>query len=103
MNTIYLKRGQNMDITVEFRDEDGVIIELDETWAVTAAMKPTNTCIEPTSLTCTIQDGKALILQPTDDLSHPNYTIDIIADDNTDREISDVFYLNLAPTITPLT
>ena len=30
-DTIYLKRGQNLDITAEFIDEDGVPITLDGT------------------------------------------------------------------------
>ena len=100
-DTIYLKRGQNLDITAEFIDEDGVPITLDGSYAATSAMRLKGTC-EPILLTCTIVDGKVKIVQATDDLIPGVYDIDMIVTNNAGREITDIFYLNLGKTITPL-
>lgn len=102
-DTIYLKRGQNLSITVAFRDTDGTAIELDETWTATSAIRAKGTCGTPTSLTCVIAGGVVTINRETDDLEYPSYEIDIVADDGNDREISDSFYIQLGNTITPLT
>jgi len=53
-------------------------------------------------LTCTIVAGKVKIVQATDDLIAGVYDIDIIVSNNAGRDITDVFYLNLGKTITPL-
>ena len=100
-DTIYLKRGQNLDITAEFIDEDGVPIVLDGTYTATSAMMLKGTC-ESMLLTCTIVAGKVKIVQATDDLISGVYDIDIIVTNNAGRDISDIFYLNLGKTITPL-
>jgi hypothetical protein len=100
-DTIYLKRGQNLDMTAEFIDEDGVPITLDGTYTATSAMRLKGTC-EPMLLTCTIVSGKVKIVQATDDLIAGVYDIDIIVSNNAGRDITDVFYLNLGKTITPL-
>jgi hypothetical protein len=100
-DTIYLKRGQNLDITAEFIDEDGVPIVLDGTYTATSAMRLKGTC-ESMLLTCAIVGGKVKIVQATDDLISGVYDIDIIVSNNAGRDISDIFYLNLGKTITPL-
>ena len=100
-DTIYLKRGQNLDITAEFIDEDGVPITLDGTYTATSAMRLKGTC-EPILLTCTIVAGKVKIVQVTDDLIPGVYDIDMIVTNNAGRDITDIFYLNLGKTITPL-
>jgi hypothetical protein len=100
-DTIYLKRGQNLDITAEFIDEDGVPITLDGTYIATSAMRLKGTC-EPILLTCTIVDAKVKIIQSTDDLIAGVYEIDIIVTNNAGRDITDIFYLNLGKTITPI-
>jgi hypothetical protein len=100
-DTIYLKRGQNLDITAEFVDLDGVPITLDGTYTATSAMRLKGTC-EPMLLTCTIADGKVKIIQSTDDLIAGVYDIDIIVTNNAGRDITDIFYLNLGKTITPI-
>lgn len=100
-DTIYLKRGQNLDITAEFIDEDGVPITLDGSYTATSAMRLKGTC-EPILLTCTIVDGKVKIVQATDDLIPGVYDIDMIVTNNAGRDITDIFYLNLGKTITPL-
>lgn len=100
-DTIYLKRGQNLDITAEFIDDDGVPITLDGTYTATSAMRLKGTC-EPILLTCTIVAGKVKIVQSTDDLIPGVYDIDMIVTNNAGREITDIFYLNLGKTITPL-
>jgi hypothetical protein len=101
-DTIYLKRGQNLNITATFADGDGVPITIDGTWNVSAAMKRKDTC-DTITLSPTVSGGNVLITEETDDLSTGIYEIDIIADDNGQRSISEIFYLNLGKTITPLT
>lgn len=101
-STIYLKRGQNLNITVQFEDVDGTPITLDETWSVTSGMLAKGTCGTPISLPCVVAAGVATIEYSTDDLEHASYDIDVIADDG-EREISDIFHLQLGKTITPLT
>ena len=100
-DTIYLKRGQNLDITAECGYIDGVPITLDGTYTATSAMRLKGTC-EPMLLTCTIADGKVEIVQSTDDLIAGVYEIDIIVTNNAGRDITDIFYLNLGKTITPI-
>jgi len=100
-DTIYLKRGQDLNITATFSDDAGDPITIDGTYTVTAAMKLKGTC-DTITLSPTVSGGNVLIVEETDDLSAGVYEIDIIAD-NGDRSISDIFYLNLAKTITPLT
>jgi len=100
-DTIYLKLGQNLNITAQFIDDDDVPIVLDGTYTATSAMRLKGTC-EPLILTCTISAGKVNILQSTDDLIAGVYDIDIIVTNNAGRDITDVFYLNLGKTITPL-
>jgi hypothetical protein len=101
-DTIYLKRGQDLNITATFSDDDGVPITIDGSWTVSAAMKLSGTC-DTITLSPTTSGGNVLITEETDDLSAGVYEIDIIASDNGQRSISDIFYLNLAKTITPLT
>jgi hypothetical protein len=100
-DTIYLKRGQNLDITAEFIDEAGVPITLDGIYTATSAMRLKGTC-DPIILTCTIVAGKVKIVQATDDLIAGVYDIDIIVTNSAGRDITDVFYLNLGKTITPI-
>ena len=99
-DTIYLKRGQDLSITATFRDDDGNDITLDGSWTATSAMKRKDTC-DTITLSPTISGGKVAITQATDDLSAGVYELDIIVTDG-DREISDIFFLNLAKTITPI-
>ena len=100
-DTIYLKRGQDLDIIAEFKDEDGVAITIGSGWTATAAMKLTGSC-DVITLTCVITGGNVTITQSTDDLSAGVYEVDIIASDSSGREITDIFYLNLSKTITPI-
>lgn len=102
MESIYLKRGQNLNIIATFYDVDGTAIVLDETWTVSSAMKPRGSCSDTISLSPTIVDGNVSIIRSTDDLSAPAYEIDIIANDGSDREISETFALILSNTVTPL-
>jgi len=102
-STIYLKRGQNLNITVAFQDEDGSAITLDGTWTVTSGMRAKGTCGTPIDLPCVVAAGVATIEYATDDLEYPSYDIDIIAENGDDRDITDVFHLQLGNTITPLT
>jgi hypothetical protein len=63
-------------------------------------MKRKDTC-DTITLSPTIANGNVSITQSTDDLSAGVYETDIIVTDG-DREISDIFYLNLGKTITPI-
>jgi hypothetical protein len=100
-DTIYLKRGQKLEIIVTFQDVDGNNIVLDGDWTVSSAMKLKTSC-DIITLSPTISGGNVSIIQETDDLAAGVYDIDVIADDGN-REITDIFYLNLAKTTTPLT
>ena len=100
-DTIYLKRGQDLNITATFKDIDGDPITLDGSWTATSSMKMRGGC-DRITLAPTISGGNVLINYATDNLTPSTYEIDIIANDGSDREISDVFYLNLDRTITPL-
>jgi len=99
-DTIYLKRGQNLNFTTAFKNDDGTPIVINESWTATAAMKRKDTC-DTINLSPTISDGNVIINQATDDLSAGVYEIDVLATDGT-LEASDVFYLNLSKTITPI-
>jgi len=101
-DTIYIKRGQDLNITVAFQDDDGDAIVLDGTWTVTSSMKMKGSC-ELTTLSPTISSGNVTINYVTDDMTPSVYEIDVVANDGSDREITDVFYLNLGNTITPIT
>jgi hypothetical protein len=103
-DTIYLKRGQNLNLEIEFLDSDGGVMPLDETWAVSSALKSSTNCNDIILLTCVItEEGKVTVTQETDNLTSSQYMIDLIANDGNDREITEIFYLVLSSTITPLT
>jgi len=100
-DTIYIKRGQDLNLTVTFNDEDGDPIVVDGTYTVTSSMKEKGSC-DLITLSPTISGGNVLIEYATDDLSPAVYEMDIVLTNSSGRDITDVFYMNLGKTITPL-
>lgn len=103
-NTIYLKRGQTLNLELQFLDTLGELVVIDNNWIITSSLKAINKCTESILLECVTQlDGTVKITRQTDDLTSPAYSADIIAKEDGNREITEVFYINLSDTITPLT
>jgi hypothetical protein len=102
-DTIYLIRGQNLDVTVTFRDDDGNVIVIDETYTVTSAMKSTIGCKSSFDLLPTVSGGNVIINLTTDDLTDSRYVFDIILKPlSGSRDITTRIYLQLEQPITPL-
>lgn len=103
-DTIYLIRGQDLDITATFADEAGVNIPIDGTYSVTSSMKSMSGCKDSFALSPTTSAGNVLIHRATDDLTDPKYVFDIIAKPSSGtRDITTRIYLQLDQSITPLT
>jgi hypothetical protein len=103
-DTIYLIRGQDLDVTATFRDEAGDLITIDGTYTVTSSMKSLTGCKTAFALSPTVSGGSVLIHRATDDLTDPRYVFDIIAKPSSgSREITTRIYLQLEQPITPLT
>ena len=103
-DTIYLIRGQDLDITATFADEAGVNIPIDGTYSVTSSMKSMSSCKDAFALSPTTSAGNVLIHRATDDLTDPKYVFDIIAKPSSGtRDITTRIYLQLDQSITPLT
>jgi hypothetical protein len=103
-DTIYLIRGQDLDITATFSDDAGAPITIDGTYTVTSSMKSMSGCKDSFALSPTVSAGNVLIHRTTDDLTDPKYVFDIIAKPASgSRDITTRLYLQLDQPITPLT
>jgi len=103
-DTIYLIRGQNLNVTAVFNDESGDPITIDGTYTVTSSMKSLAGCNAAFALSPTVSGGSVLIARTTDDLEDPRYVFDIIVKPASGtREITTRIFLQLEQPITPLT
>lgn len=103
-DTIYLIRGQDLDVTAVFNDESGDSITIDGTYSVTSSMRSVKGCVDSFSLSPLVSGGSVTINRTTDDLSDPKYVFDIIVKPATgSRDISTRIFLQLEQPITPLT
>jgi hypothetical protein len=103
-DTIYLSRGQTLNVTAVFRDAAGVQIVIDDTYTVTSSMKAVNGCKDPFVLSPTLSDGSVIIAYSTALLTEARYVFDIIAKPATGtREVTAKIYLQLEQPVTPLT
>ena len=103
-DTIYLSRGQTLDVTATFRDAAGVQIAIDETYTVTSSMKAVKGCTDSFTLSPTLLAGSVIIAYSTDLLTEPRYVFDIIAKPASGtREVTAKIYLQLEQPVTPLT
>jgi hypothetical protein len=103
-DTIYLIKGQDLDVTATFADTDGSPIVIDGSYAVTSSMRSLKGCQDSFPLSPTVSGGSVLIHRATDDLDDPKYVFDIILKPTLGtREITTKIYLQLEQPITPLT
>ena len=103
-DTIYLIRGQDLDVTATFSDDAGDPITIDGTYTVTSSMKSLSGCATAFDLSPTVSGGSVVISYATDELTDPRYVFDIIAKPASGtREITTRIYLQLEQPITPLT
>jgi hypothetical protein len=103
-DTIYLIRGQDLDITASFADDAGAPITIDGTFTVTSSMRSTVICHDSFSLSPTVSGGNVLIHRSTDDLEDAKYVFDIVLKTSPgNRDITTRMYLQLDQPITPLT
>jgi hypothetical protein len=99
MATIYLSRGEMLRVNIIAQD-DGENIDLDESWTVSAWMKPKLKCAA-FDLYPTIADGQASITRSTSDLEDSSYEFDVKFADADGNLYSETVNLHLAGTITP--
>ena len=103
-DTIYLSRGQTLNVTAVFHDSDGVQIVIDGTYTVTSSMQAVKGCTDAFALSPTLSGGSVIIAYSTDLLAEPRYVFDIIAKPATGtREVTAKIYLQLEQPVTPLT
>jgi len=103
-DTIYLIRGQDLDLTAVFNDEAGAPIVIDETYTITSSMRSMKGCQDSFALSPAVSDGAVTINRVTDDLADPKYVFDIIVKPSSgSRDITTRIYLQLEQPITPLT
>lgn len=103
-DTIYLIRGQDLDVTATFTDLDGDQIVIDGTYTVTSYMTSMSKCKSVFTLSPTLSSGSVVIHYSTDDLTDSRYAFDIIAKPATGtRIITTRIFLQLEQPITPLT
>jgi hypothetical protein len=103
-DTIYLIRGQDLDITASFADDAGAPITIDGTFTVTSSMRSMQSCNDLFPLSPTVSGGNVLIHRSTDDLEDAKYVFDIVAKPSSGtRDITTRIYLQLDQPITPLT
>jgi hypothetical protein len=103
-DTIYLIRGQDLDITATFADDAGAPITIDGTFTVTSSMRSTAICHDSFLLAPTVSGGNVIIHRATDDLEDAKYVFDIVLKPSTGtRDITTRIYLQLDQPITPLT
>lgn len=103
-DTIYLIRGQDLNVTAVFNDESGSPITIDGTYTVTSSMQSMKGCQNVFALSPDISDGAVTISRTTDDLADPKYVFDIIAKPASGtREITAKIFLQLEQPVTPLT
>lgn len=103
-DTIYLIRGQDLDITASFADDAGAPIIIDGTYTVTSSMRSMHSCNDAFTLSPTVSGGNVIIHRATDDLEDSKYVFDIVLKPSTgSRDITTRMYLQLDQPITPLT
>jgi hypothetical protein len=103
-DTIYLIRGQDLDITASFADDAGAPITIDGTFTVTSSMRSMQSCRDSFPLSPTVSGGNVLIHRSTDDLEDAKYVFDIVAKPSSGtRDITTRLFLQLDQPITPLT
>lgn len=103
-DTIYLIRGQDLDITASFADDAGAPITIDGTFTVTSSMRSMHSCNDAFTLFPTVSGGNVIIHRATDDLEDSKYVFDIVLKPSTgSRDITTRMYLQLDQPITPLT
>jgi hypothetical protein len=103
-DTIYLIRGQDLDITASFADDAGAPITIDGTFTVTSSMRSMQSCNDAFSLAPTVSGGNVIIHRSTDDLEDAKYVFDIVLKTTPgNRDITTRMYLQLDQPITPLT
>lgn len=103
-DTIYLIRGQDLDVTATFTDLDGDQIVIDGTYTVTSSMKSLSGCKAAFALSPTLSAGSVVIHYATDDLTDSRYAFDIIVKPASGaRTITTRIFLQLEQPITPLT
>jgi hypothetical protein len=103
-DTIYLIRGQDLDITASFADDAGAPITIDGTYTVTSSMRSMQGCNDSFSLSPTVLGGNVIIHRSTDDLHDSKYVFDIVLKTSPGtRDITTRIYLQLDQPITPLT
>jgi hypothetical protein len=99
MAIIYLRRGETFRATITAQN-NGTAIDLDETWTVSAWMRP-KPCGVAFDLSPTISDGTAHISYPTDNLLAPSYQFDIKFTDANGDLYTETIDVAIAATITP--
>ena len=103
-DTIYLIRGQDLDINASFADDAGAPITIDGTFTVTSSMRSMQSCHDSFPLSPTVSGGNVIIQRSTDDLEDAKYVFDIVLKTSPgNRDINKRIYLQLDQPITPLT